>query len=435
MQGGDMPRHPDQATLLTWAGGELPWWRAWLVRRHVLGCVACQGSLHQMETLMSALCNGLPELSRVDVTRAWWRFRDASRHLDTIPPPPSMALSPKWALVLVGTIGFACVTTWPILYPVRHVPPPISTPPRPSVAPPAPVIPPSPSAPPRLPLAEMPTPPLPAGPTEAELLETEVQTIAAMHRSGFALNTAITVRRVDSVVEVTGILPSKVERDRLVGVLAMVATDGRLQVLLTDASSPATSDVGSEVVTGSAGESPATLGVPPMAEWLRPSAADGPIRNEGEMVSLMNAIVRDTEHASSDGWAMRRLAEQFPPSRLVRAAPKTAEQLLQIVDDHVIALEDDLRRLRSSLEPSLVDEAEVGPPLAGTWQEEVLALQHQVEGLVRLALGTSAASVTHDQIRPRTGETAARMDEWSARTKACLAATVRLRARLERARR
>ena len=141
MDGGDMRRHPDQATLWAWAGGELPWWRAWPVRRHVTRCAACQSSLHEVENLICALSAELPELSRVDVTRAWWRFRDASRHLEGIPPRLSVSLNPKWALVLIGTIGFACVTTWPALFPVREVPPRMITSPRATLAPPVPGIP------------------------------------------------------------------------------------------------------------------------------------------------------------------------------------------------------------------------------------------------------------------------------------------------------
>ncbi len=442
MDGGDMRRHPNQATLLAWAAGELPWWRTWPVRRHVRGCWACQSSLYETENLICALSAGLPELSRVDVTRAWWRFRDASRHLDSIPPRSSVGLNPKWALVLIGTIGFACVITWPVLFlvrpvlfPVRKVPPRSSTAPPATVAPPGPGIPPSPSVRPRLPEAGMPTSPVAVGPTEAELLDAEVQTIAALHRSRFCLNTAITVRRVDSVVEVTGIVQSKVERDRLIRVLAMVATDGRMRVLLTDAASRAESDSGPVVASGTARENLPPLSVPPMAAWLRQSHAGGPRRNERDIVSLMNSMVSDAEQVSSEGWAIRRLAEHFPPSRLRRAPPETEQQLLQIVDDHTIALEDDLRRLRSSLEPSEVDQAEVGPLFSGTWQEEVVALQQQVEGVVRRALGTSTESAEDQQGPPRQGEMSALMNELGARTTACLGAAVRLRARLERARR
>ncbi len=430
MDGGNMRQHPDQVTLLAWAGGELPWWRTWSVRRHVKGCLACQSGLHEMQTLISALSSGLPELSRVDVTRAWWRFRDASRHLDANPERPPVSLNPRWALVLIGTIGFACVTTWPVLFSVRKVPPRVGPSPRLPFAPPVQSIPPSLPVRPLEP--EIPTPPPAAGRTEVESLDTEIQTIAALHRSRFCLNTGITVRRVESVVEVAGVLPSKLERDELIGVLAMVARDGRMRVSLTDASSQTAGDAGPEVATGTAWESLVPLGVPPMAAWLRQSSADGQRRDEREIVRLVNSMVRDTEKVSSDGWAVRRLAEQFPPSRLRRAAPKTEEQLLQIVDDHLIALEGVLLRLRSGLEPSRVEQSEVGPLFAGTWQEEGVALQHQVEGLVRLALGTSGAYASNHR-SPPPGEMSAQMDEWVARTNACWAATVRLRARIEKA--
>ena len=424
-------RHPDPTLLLAWAEGELPWWRAWTVRRHIRRCWTCKAAVHELESVICALPSALPELPPVELSRAWWRFREASRHLDDAPTHNPARLNPKWALILAGTIALACVTTWPLLFPptptTRRQATPVAPPTKPIATPavrPAPLpITPQPEAPPLL---------TESGPSEAELLEAEIHAIAALHRSRFCLNTGITIQRVASAIEIAGIVQSADERDRITAILTQVAPEGLIHVRLTDATT--LTETLLTTTTPAATTSETAKGAPPIAAWFQRTNPLRPRLTDREIVTLMNAVVTGAEQVSSEAWAIRRLAERFPAARLRRASPGAEEQILQIVDDHAIALADGLRRLRARLEPAAAPPLSPQTSLSPAWQDNAVALQTQVEAVVRQLLSAFTAA-PRDRPRPSEEELTALMQELEARTGAALTATTNFRSRPGLARR
>ncbi len=426
--------HPGKAALLAWSEGEIPWWRAWSawrIGRHVSSCWQCRGEISEMEAIICAVSldiQDLPEPTRVDIARAWWRLREATRQLEATPAPKRLRLlRPGWALgaaVLVATVGLAFVTTstWQLLFP-----PPASEKPRPT-APRAPIAARMPArdfAPPpgMVPLTGLPAP-LPSGPGNDELIATEIQAVAALHRSRFCLNAGITVRRAGSGLEVTGMVQSADERDRITGILAGIGAPGVVRIHLTE---PSSILEGISATPTTQAEPPAPKpGTPPIGHWLGENLGNRGRLNEREIFNLMNSLVLESEQVSSEAWAIRHLAGQFPEPLTRRIGPELAEQLHQMVDDHSIALANGLQRLRSRLDqmsgapasqaagPARPDEA---------WQTRVLALQRQVEEVVRQLLLAFSAEAGNGSA-PDFSALLIRLNEQS---RQCLAATSDLR--------
>lgn len=433
MDSANHRRHPDPALLLAWAEGELPWWRAWTVRRHIRRCWTCKAAVHELESVICALPAGLPELSPVEITRAWWRFREASRHLDEAPVSTPVRLNPRWAFILAGTIALACVTTWPLLFPPTPVAPKAT--PGMTIQPASkPIAAPTVRSAPPLdhPETEVPTRIKEAGPIEADLLEAEIHAIAALHRSRFCLNTGITIQRVASAIEITGIVQTADERDRITAILTQVAPEGLIHVRLTDATT--LTETLLTTATPATTTSETAKGAPPIAAWFQRANPLRPRLTDREIVTLMNAVVTGAEQVSSEAWAIRRLAERFPAARLRRASPGAEEQVLQIVDDHAIALADGLRRLRARLEPAAAPPPSSQASLSPVWQDNAVALQTQVEAVVRQLLSAFTAA-PKDRPRPSEEELTTLMQELESRTGATLTATNNFRARPGLARR
>jgi hypothetical protein len=346
-----------------------------------------------------------------------------------LPAPRPALLSPKWALALAGTIALACVTSWPLFFPSTPAPHK-SAPPPPSVSTPRqPISPnfrtaPQPQPPDQASAPVIPTP----GPSEAELLDAEIHAIDALHRSRFCLNTSITIERVGLAVEVAGIVHSADERDRITALLTPLAPQGLLRVRLTDAASLA--DALAEITTPAAvAPEPAALrGAPPIAAWFQPPDGRRPRRGDREVLALMNVVATGAEHVSSEAWAIRRLAERFPPARLRGANPGAEEQVLQMVDDHAIALSVALRRLQGRLDPTNPPAAPAESVAAPSWQADAIALQGQVEAVVRQLLAAVTAA-PKDQPRPSDDELQALVHTLESRIAASLNATADFRSR------
>jgi hypothetical protein len=237
-------------------------------------------------------------------------------------------------------------------------------------------------------------PRLPPGPAEEDLLAVEIQALAALHRSRFCLNSGIGVRRVGPAVEVSGFVQSKDQRDRLTWLLQGIGS-GILQLRLTD---PAEA----------AGNAPSTVDIapvsgrgkriaPPIEAWLRQSLQVGSRMTEREMFNLMNAVVLESESVSSEAWAIRHLAEQLPPARTLHLSAEPASQLLQMVDDHAIALANSLRTLRGRLHrvsgtPPLRSSQPLTDVPGDPWQTKVAGLQKCSEGVVSRLLESFSAT-------------------------------------------
>lgn len=436
--------HPGKTALLAWAEGELPWWRSRMVGRHVRSCWQCKAQVNELEALVCAAglrVDQLPEPSAVETAKAWWRFREVCVEIDPAPQARRLRLRAPWAItaaIALATAALAYVTTQ------RH----FSTPevkrvsfPRPAHKPRPAAVPPEarvegwrPTRAPKRPL-----PPEKAsetavylGPAEEDLLAAEIQALAALHRSRFCLSSGIAVRRAGSVVEISGFVASQDERDRLGGVLSGIGHADILHVRLSGLEESA-DRTEPTLESAPAGQHIA----PPIEVWLREGLKVGSRITEREMFNLMNSVVLASESVSTEAWAIRHLAEQFPPDRTRRLSPELSGQLLQMVDDHAIALGNSLQTLQGHLNFLLGRQPERGgnaaalPPDA-PWQNKVLALQQRSEEVVsRLLESFSAdagAAPQADAPEPDFPVLLSRLDE---QTKDCTARAGDLRASIQ----
>jgi hypothetical protein len=403
------PGHVDKPTLLAWSEGELSWWRSRVVGRHVRSCWQCKAQARELEALICAAglsVAGLPEPSRMDTAKAYWRFREACRQIDQAPQPRRIRVWSAWriaAAAVLATAGLAYVTThqrFGVLPPEKQasipwdvrIPRPLEAPETAVAAAREAVIPP---APPRFPpLKEKRGLMLLSGPAEAELLAAEIHALAALHRSRFCMSSEIAVRRAGSAVEISGFVQSRDRRDRLRGVLEGIAPPDTVRIRLRDPLEEAGTDHrATELQQGP--DTPMERIAPPIEVWLRDCMEVGSRVSEREMFNLMNAVVLESEKVSSEAWAVRHLAEQFPPARARRLSAELSDELLQMVDDHATALRNSLQALQERLQPVLGSQPAQSKALAPgpdePWQSRVVALQRRVEEVVSRLLESFSA--------------------------------------------
>ncbi len=176
--------HPTEEALLAWAEGEMSWWRALLVSRHIRSCWSCRLKARKWEELACRVTAGLDELAeptRVDTAKAWWRFQQACAGIESAPARRAWRFGPAWvtaAASVIAAAGVAVVTIQsPLLDEVKKPAPAARRAPGPKLQTPSFVLPPA-AARPR-PESSRPVPqgsPIPeavaapASPSEDELL-------------------------------------------------------------------------------------------------------------------------------------------------------------------------------------------------------------------------------------------------------------------------
>jgi hypothetical protein len=444
--------HPGNETLLAWTEGELSWWRGYHVGRHVRSCWQCKGQVSELEATISAVGLRVSEFlepTRVDTAKAYWRFCEASNGIDAAPCRSRLRLKPAWTIAIaagLATAGLAYVTTQQLfLQPVikqASLPPPARISHAADAARESPVasvreaVMPAPSLP-RGRMAETPRAAALSGPSESELLSAEVYSLAALHRSRFCLNSGVTVHRAGSAVEISGYIPSADQRDRLRSVLSGIGSPGIVEVRLSDSiQSMEQLQAGQDALGKPAAvrERIAT----PIEAWLRERLKVGVKVPEREVFNLMSAVVLELEDISGEAWAIRHLAEQFPIARAGQLNPELYIQLLQMVDDHLIALGNNLQMLHSRMRP-LLDRPLTGNDGASTasakqhWQSGVRDLQQHAERAVSELLESFSASA--GLLAPGNSGTSRDFSEMLAsldgELRNCLAATIDLRAGIQ----
>jgi hypothetical protein len=433
------PEHPDRGTLLAWSEGELAWWRAVPVARHVRSCWACRAKVKDLEAAVCAVTvkiSELPEPSPVEVKKAYWRLRESVREHDSNLAVESRATRRTgWRgagmAVLLATAALAYVANSPIFHseaPLRQTAAKkrdrrAFTPPERNVRGTPGVHLTAPSAP----AVEMSAVAAPVPPglvvSDEELAAAEVHALAALHRARLCLNSGITVRRVGSFVEATGMTRSREQRISVEALLAGIARPEVLMVLLVspeDVVSPPTvanNAVSSGVETGS------DESKPPIVGWLKENLRGRPALTERDLFNLMNSLALDSERASSEAWALRHLAEQFPETRMRDLRPDLTSVVLQMLEDHAGVLASDLKSLHERLVPGTRVELSGGSRAreGASWQSNAMVLQADVEEAVRrlLASFSTSGAVPAEGIRG--------IEE---RTRACLSMAGSLRSEL-----
>jgi len=222
----------------------------------------------------------------------------------------------------------------------------------------------------------------------------DIQVWGALHRSHLCLTDEITVSRTAESVEVSGVLPTDDRRQQLVAVLSGLPAHGVIRTnLKTPSELPAREAVPVETVAPAPRAGAMTASA---EEWLRAKLRVGSAITEREMFDVMNGLVRSAEELSANGWALRRLAEQFGAHRELSLSNEDRAELLRIAEDHAIALQTVAARMRN-----LVDTLETGSTQAinapgDSWQSSSVALQQASSRVAEQVLSLFASTASGD---------------------------------------
>jgi hypothetical protein len=111
-----------------------------------------------------------------------------------------------------------------------------------------------------------------------------------------------------------------------------------------------------------------------------------------QIIQLANSVFAESSAAMANGWALRRLAERFNGSLDGQVSAVAAEQLTEIISDHLLEIGVQNRKLRAQMEPVLVAiagtrvEAAPSPrPAEGTRRARVMRLFEAIEQAHQLA--------------------------------------------------
>lgn len=393
-------QHPSAASLLAWAEGELPWWRQLAVSRHVRSCWQCRASARHWEETVCAVTSGLrdlPEPSRAETAKAYWRFLEASRGIRPSSARRLWRLGPAWvaaAASVIAAAGVAVVTIQTPLFHRQAVPAPLSRPSRPLTPPaPASVFPHAPSAPRPIPapipldLSLAPPPAILPPASEEKLLSAEIYALFELHRSRLC---RFDVVRAGNSIEVRGVLVSNDHRDRLSALFQEPGYHGLIRLRLQEHPGPAHSAPLSQAPARSVSPSAS-----PLEQTLRERF--GARATQRDIFNLMGELVLNAETVSEHAWALRRLADRFPASRARTLPPDLQELLLVMAADHakVVASASGIlwRRTAQQETAAAAPDFQASDPGGRnqTWQVRALLLQELAEA----AAGGLLASVSN----------------------------------------
>lgn len=225
-------------------------------------------------------------------------------------------------------------------------------------------------------------------PTPAALRAAEVQALSVLHRLRLCSTDEVHVRLTPHSIEVAALLPSTDRAAQLRLLLEDLPAHRLIALRLLSsppppALTPARSPHNEETVTSS----PA-----PGEKWLA-------TRVPGSRLTLldsMNRLVQGALALSSDGWALRHLADRFPAAAEADLPPAERRLLQAMLHDHSLALQQHCTTLRRLLgqPPASTPEPPLDPSLP--WQPAALELQSLAESssaaLLRLFASSGSTS-------------------------------------------
>jgi hypothetical protein len=388
--------HPSEEMLLAWSEGELSWWRARLVSRHIRSCWSCRLKARKWEELACRVAAGLdelPEPTRVDTAKAWWRFQQACAGIESAPARRAWRVGPAWVTAAASVIAAAGVAVVTIQRPLLDEPnkPASATrrAPAPKLQTPSFVLPPAPARPQAEPVRSVPQGSLvpevaapPDSPSEDELLSAEIYALYELHRSRLC---SLEVSRSGSAIEVRGVMVDPERRARLAALFGAPEFKGLIRLNLIE-EGDVTASAGSPLAAPTTANSSAS----PLETSLRQRFGDRV--SQREVFSLMGEIVLEAEAVSEHAWALHRIAMQFPWSRTRGLRPAFQDLLLRIAADHANAAANASSALWRRMEPA--PEMASTPDLLAsdpggrnqTWQERALLLHQSAESAAAAVL-------------------------------------------------
>ncbi|MCL4401781.1 MAG: hypothetical protein M1436_03825 [Acidobacteria bacterium] len=358
-------KHCSDERLLAHLDGELSTVAKFSVERHLNTCWQCRARSWQLEdqvrSVAEAYRNELflpsPQVEAARERFLRWASRDARQQSGRRNVLRAMAKSLRApALGLVSALALAAgLGIWSRAHhrpaPVAATPPVLFSVPR-AVAPAASV------SRPALPHARLAIPsesPLSSSldvPASDLLTGAEIQALWVLHEMKLCLENAVEVSRLGATgIAVRGVVASAAVRDQLTARLKDAAVPARIDIRTPQeiAAHAAEQNVlAIETEPVQTGRSP---GEELLLAWLRSQPDAGPAGARANAIA--NEAVRVGEAAWSESWAVRRLAERFPPSRMETLEPLARHAIRSMAADHLEELSNLVKRQNELLTPIL----------------------------------------------------------------------------------
>jgi hypothetical protein len=127
-----------------------------------------------------------------------------------------------------------------------------------------------------------------------------------------------------------------------------------------------------------------------------------PRERDRRIVQISNEAIADADAALRQAWALRRLAQNFPPERVKHFRTSSRLLLATMVEDHMSLLEGDIDRLKALADPVLSSFALSGiapknskqenettrvPAVGSSWQDRALRLFSETDEIDLQTLG------------------------------------------------
>jgi DNA-directed RNA polymerase specialized sigma24 family protein len=260
---------------------------------------------------------------------------------------------------------------------------------------PAPQRPPSPSPAATAPTSAA-TPVAPAGPVRSfgasELADLEMDARVTLHAMRADLGEDVTLSSSPAGVVVRGVVASGARRTSIGR--AFTGRDGVRVEVRAAHDVAAAAPMKSARARGAGASAPQRVDPNTPPEFARPvleAALAARLPDPSARVAFVDAALAHAGDALSRAWALRRLAERYPPREVVRLGVRSSQALATLIDDHVAAIAAAVDALTSHVGALLVaaggDDATAPPAVDGRpsileLHAEVSALHAETHGLL-----------------------------------------------------
>lgn len=259
----------------------------------------------------------------------------------------------------------------------------------------------------------------------ATLREVEIQALFALHQLRADLGEQVDLVRRAHAIEVRGVVD---DADRLAAIAGVLSQIPHVQLSLIRADHVGARRLGRQ--PGPDRVSPSTSGPPAIGAdvqpplwrfieaYLRSGEPNTPAIDGSEHVRAVNVFVQEmtgeAEAAVAPAWALRRLAERYPPETRGELPESSRRRLQEMTHDHFTAIQTHVARLKRGLEPIVVtaqkrhveDGAQVAEspigesrsnPSSGRVFLDVLAVEREIARLLLSPDSDRAPAEQHDE--------------------------------------
>jgi hypothetical protein len=228
--------------------------------------------------------------------------------------------------------------------------------------------------------------------TEAPAVNEELQVVAALHQLGADLGDPLEVTREGRQVVVTGAGISVQRQQQIHNQLDRLP---HVVLRFTDPTFPASQPASVDPATSR------DAAVPERS--THPARIEQRLGGRPQFERFSGQVLDWTDSAMSRAYALRRLSQQFPVSSEGAMRAEDRRTLRNLGREHVAALQKDLARIQTTVNPVLTGIGAAAAPRearsAVAWQdasEQVLASARKVETLLAVVLGVTPSASNGD---------------------------------------